>query len=129
MAPGPFLVYDDGCGFCTTVALAWQRRVRTSTGAELLPSTAAVVGPRAVGLTQAEVDRSVWWVADGISVEGGRAVLAAFEPLRQPWRLAGWVLRWTPLRFLAIGLYPTVAQHRHRLPGATGACAIATDHP
>ncbi len=128
MVTGCFLVYDDDCGFCTTTALAWQRRTRRSTNAMLLPASQAVTGPRAVGLTQAQVDRSVWWVADGVRLEGGRAVLAAFHVLTQPWRFMGVVLRWTPLRFAVIALYPTIARHRHRLPGATEACAVPPDH-
>jgi predicted DCC family thiol-disulfide oxidoreductase YuxK len=121
---GPYLVYDDSCGFCTTAAMAWLRRVRHETSATLLPSSRAVTGPSAVGLSQADVDRSVWWITDGASLEGGRAVLAACAALRFPWRAVGWCIRWTPLRFVVIALYPTVARHRHRLPGATGACAI-----
>lgn len=114
-------VYDGDCAFCTSCARFAQRRV---------PTEAAIVpwqftDLRSLGLTEAQCEEAVQWVAPGAApVAGPDAIAALLRSSRSGWRLVGGVLRWIPVRALAWPVYRWVARNRHRMPGGTAACAL-----
>jgi predicted DCC family thiol-disulfide oxidoreductase YuxK len=123
----PILVYDGDCGFCTS-SVQWLRAA--------LPAFPAarpwqVLDLAALGLTRAEADAAVQWVAaDGTRLAGARAFAALLR--EQPvavLRLLGRLCDARPVRPLAAGVYRIVAANRHRLPGGTPACSVRPPAP
>jgi len=123
MATTSLLIYDGDCGFCTTTA-AWIEHQ--------LPVDSATVTPwqwlseehlAARGLTLDDVRRKVWWSGPRGSVGGAKAIAAALRATRGPWALIGVILATPPMSWLAIPGYWLTARYRHKLPGATPACA------
>lgn len=119
MAGVAVLVYDGDCGFCTSSA---QRLLGWSRG-----SLAVVPWQRAdldaLGLTADECSTAVQLVSPTARSSGGAAVAAALVACRQPYRAAGALLAWRPVRPLVERGYALVAANRHRLPGST--CAVS----
>lgn len=117
------LVFDGDCGFCTWSA---ARIERWAAGAlDVVPWQRADL--TALGLTEARCSISVQFVdADGVA-SGGAAVARALLRCREPWRTAGRVLALPWLRPVVERGYVVVAANRHRLPGATPACALHGD--
>ena len=115
------LVYDGDCAFCTRSVAAIARlrlaepRVVAFQHADL----------PALGLTTAQCEHELQWVAPGGRADGGaQAVARLLLASGPPWTLVGAVLRVPPFRWVAAGLYRLVADNRHRLPGGTPACAL-----
>lgn len=114
-------VYDGDCAFCTSCARLAQRRVPTE--AAIVPWQFADL--RELGLTQAQCEEAVQWVASGQPpVAGPDAIGALLRSSRLRWRLVGWPLRLPPIRALAWPVYRWVARNRHRMPGGTAACVL-----
>lgn len=67
--------------------------------------------------------RTVWWLDASGRASGARAVSRALLATTGPWRLAGWLVGVAPLSWVASVIYRWIAANRHRLPGASGACA------
>lgn len=124
VAPGPKVatfVYDGDCAFCTSCARFIQRRIPTT--AQVVPWQSADLA--ALGLTTAQCEEAVQWVArDGSTAAGPDAIANLLRDSRGAWRPAGRVLAWRPVRVLAWPAYRWVARNRHRLPGGTAACAL-----
>lgn len=115
------LVYDGDCAFCTRTAGWVERRA----------DGRAVVRPwhgldlAALGLSEDQVAKEVWWVAaDGSAHAGYRAVALAL------WATGGWgipagrALLVPGVGVLAGPVYRLVARNRHQMPGGTDACRI-----
>jgi predicted DCC family thiol-disulfide oxidoreductase YuxK len=117
------LVFDGDCGFCTWSAARIQR---WAAGAlDVVPWQLADLA--ALGLTQAQCSASVQFVdADGVA-SGGAAVARALLRCREPWRTVGRALAMPLMRPFVERGYVVVAANRHRLPGATPACALHGD--
>jgi predicted DCC family thiol-disulfide oxidoreductase YuxK len=117
------LVFDGDCGFCTWSA---ARMERWAAGAlDVVPWQLADLV--ALGLTEEQCSTSVQFVgADGVA-SGGAAVGRALLRCHEPWRTAGRLLALPWLRPLVERGYVIVAANRHRLPGATPACALHDD--
>lgn len=119
MTSYPLLVFDGDCGFCTwsagvirrwgqgrLVVVPWQR-------ADLV----------ALGLEPDACAQAVQFVDEAEHSAGAAAVGRALLVCRAPAPLAGRLLLWPPVAPLADRAYRIVAANRHRLPGATPACA------
>lgn len=120
----PELIYDGDCGFCTRCARWIEGRWAPGAARAVAAATRTDGELRAVGLTRVDVEDAAWWIdADGTAHRGERAIAAALGESRGWPRWAGRALTRVPLRWLAPIAYRTVARHRHRLPGATSACA------
>lgn len=123
-APVPVLVYDGDCAFCSTSARVISTRLRRS------PDDFAVepwqrLDLDALGLTPAECDAAVRWVAaDGIRYAGHVAIAHALRASRWWVRPAGVVLLAPGVTRVAARVYTWVAANRHRLPGGTPACSL-----
>ena len=119
------LIFDGECGFCTSsarwVAASW------ADGSKAVPwQDLGGDGLAALGLTVEQAQTEVWWVDPRGRRSGGhRAVAKSLRAARGWKRAAGILIDWPPLSLLAAGAYPVVARHRHRLPGATPACAVS----
>lgn len=112
------LIWDGDCGFCAR-SLGWMRDLGCTIPArpwQQVPDLAAL------GLTEAEVGESVW-VLDGQRRYAGAAAIAmALGTSRhRAVRALAPVVRRAPGSEAA---YRVVARNRHRLPGASGACAL-----
>jgi|GEM_PF-384096 len=119
--PG-ILLYDGDCGFCTTTATALERR---------LGAVDVVVRPwqpddeQRYGVTTAQAELEIHWVDRRGGVFGGAdAVLAWWRTGHGIWPVLGRILTAPLLVQLTRWGYRIVARHRHRLPGATEACAV-----
>ena len=124
------LVYDGDCGFCTVCA-AWLSR-RLADDVLIVPWQS--VNLQAFNLTLEDVTTAVWWVGTGRKERGHRAVGRSLQRsvpgLRGlPWRLLGRILLLPGVGIIAGPMYAAVSRNRHRLPGATAACAIRPGRP
>ncbi|HSF98481.1 MAG TPA: DUF393 domain-containing protein [Ornithinibacter sp.] len=120
----PVLVFDGDCAFCTTSAGFIARRLRRS------PADFAIepwqhLDLAALGLTPAECDEAVRWVAEnGIPDAGHVAIARALRASRWWVRPLGAVLVAPGVGRLSARAYAWVAANRHRLPGGTPACSL-----
>ena len=115
------LIYDGDCGFCTQSAKFLEARF--TPGSTIAPWHALDLD--ALGLTIDDVTTAAYWVDDaGRTHRGSEGIALALTRTRAPWSLAGWAMRVPPVSWLAAAVYPVVAKNRHKLPGATDACAI-----
>lgn len=116
------MIFDGDCGFCSACVRWGHRHLRVMP--ESIPFQ--VVDVARFGLTPEQVRKAVWLVAP----EGGQnrghlavAALLAMQP-QLYWRFVAGVMRAPVLtHFAALG-YRLVVRFRHRLPGATEACAL-----
>jgi predicted DCC family thiol-disulfide oxidoreductase YuxK len=123
-------LYDGDCGFCTTSARVIMRQLDRA-GRSGRPPVLAWQHADLVelGLTAAECERAVQWVAESgtprrVALAGPAAIGEVMRFGGPLWRVAGWVLRLPPITALAWPIYRLIARHRDRLPGATAACAL-----
>lgn len=119
--PGrPLLVFDGDCGFCTSSARVAQRWLQLE---HVEPWQ--YLDLDALGLTRAQCEEAVQWVAvDGSVHPAERAVIAALRQARGVWRVLGTVMDLPGIRQLAALIYRLVAKHRHKMPGGTPACRL-----
>jgi predicted DCC family thiol-disulfide oxidoreductase YuxK len=116
----PVLVYDGDCAFCTSCVRALER-----IGPEAEIVAWQLTDLAELGLTWAEAEAAVQWVAiDGTVCSGHEAIGAALSTAGGIWALAGRALLSPSLSPVAAGGYRLIADHRHRLPGGTPACAV-----
>ncbi|HEV7896588.1 MAG TPA: DCC1-like thiol-disulfide oxidoreductase family protein [Planosporangium sp.] len=124
-------VYDGDCAFCSTCARFIQRRIHTPAMVEAWQRLDLV----ALGLTPDRCADAVQWVGgDGDIAAGPAAIARLLRRASGPsghllWRPIGAVLGTRPVQALAWPAYRWVARHRHRLPGATAACALPRRAP
>lgn len=119
---GAMLLYDGDCGFCTVTARWMTDRLRTPVAVVPWQS---VTDLDALGLSAADLSTAVYWVdVFGRRERGHRAVARLLRLCRWPLPLAGALMATPPLSWLAAGAYRVIARNRHRLPGATAACAL-----
>jgi len=121
----PLLIYDGDCGFCTRSARWIAARWR--------PGTARIVASQSLddaalaehGLTRADVIDAAWWVGtDGVPERGDRAIAAALRGAPGWPNALGRAISMPGVSALAPVGYALVARFRHRLPGASEACAV-----
>lgn len=109
------VLFDGGCGFCRD----WVAWVQDRGARVRFEPCAAWPGRRAAGITEADCQRTVWWIGpDGTKRSGAAAanrILGAM-PLRRH-RLAGRIGRLPVVAQLQEGVYRLVARNRHRLRG------------
>jgi predicted DCC family thiol-disulfide oxidoreductase YuxK len=119
--PGPALLFDGDCAFCTRSAAVARR---------LLPDEVQVaawqfVDLAAAGVTAERASAEVLWIGrDGVVAGGAPAVAQALRAAGPPWAVLGIALSLPPLRWVAPVVYRLVAANRYRLPGGTAACRL-----
>lgn len=113
------LLYDAGCGFCTR-SVRWL----LAAGVTAVCTPLQGVDLAGLGVDPGRAVREIPAVlADGRVVYGADAFRAALSTGPGGLRLGARVLGLWPVSALARVVYGWVAGHRHRLPGATDACA------
>jgi predicted DCC family thiol-disulfide oxidoreductase YuxK len=115
------MIFDGDCGFCSA-CVRWGYR-NLGRMPESIPFQAIAVAD--YGLTLEQVKSAVWLIEPGRQHRGHLAVAAllALQPERH-WRFLGGLMRAPILSGLASLGYRLVVRFRHRLPGATEACAM-----
>lgn len=116
------LIYDGDCGFCQR-SLGWALRLGIT--CEHRPSHQ--VDLAAHGLSEQDVIEAAWYVDGDRRLRGHEAIAGALRTSRHaPVRWLGAVVGSRVLRPVAVRVYAWVARNRHRLPGASDACALPT---
>jgi predicted DCC family thiol-disulfide oxidoreductase YuxK len=116
------LIYDGDCGFCTKVATWFRAHQRVPV---TVVAWQEINDLSELGLTVADVSTALYWVdAYGRTYRGDQGAARALAVLGPPWPLVGAAMRVPPLRWLGGLAYPVLARYRHKLPGATQACAL-----
>ncbi len=105
------LIYDGQCDFCIRSA-AWIRA--------RLPAAARVepwqeVALKQFGLSETDVQTSVWWIEGANKFSGAQAIGRSLIASGGSWALVGRVLIHPPVSWLAELSYRWVAANRHRL--------------
>ncbi len=120
----PLLIYDGSCGFCTRAA-RWLERHAVDNAIEIRSAKEMTVQQLFdLGLTEHEVNISVWWIADDSSQSGHEAIGAALRSCGSGWRYLGRAIDLYPFRQIAPSAYRLIARNRHLLPGATPMCRV-----
>ncbi len=119
--PGPFVLFDADCGFCTALVRRMQGRwIRARVTAVAYQSADL----DSFGLTAAECAEQLH-VVDGPRVfRGGSAIARILQAARFPWPTAGRVLTLPVLRGAFQWVYALLARNRHRLPGGGDGCEM-----
>ena len=124
----PILIHDGDCAFCTRSARWIAARWRPGTARSVASQSLDDATLARLGLTRADVTEAAWWVAaDGSTHRGDRAIASALCAAPGWTNRLGRALSLPGIRALAPTGYALVAANRHRLPGATEACAVPPD--
>lgn len=119
------LLYDGDCAFCTSCARA-LRRIGPDT--EIIAWQSADLA--ALGVTEEQATAAVQLVqGDGTSRSGHEAIAAALNTAGAIWRIIGHIALLPGISWMAAKAYRLIAEHRHRLPGGTPACAESPARP
>lgn len=119
----PRVVFDGDCGFCTRTVQQFLGRLPGDATVEVIPWQYADLD--ALGLTEAETRRSVWWVdPDGRRLAGHRAAARGMEEIGGFWRVPAVFLKVPPTSWLGAAGYRLTAMVRGYLPGTTPACKL-----
>ena len=118
----PTLIYDGDCAFCERCSQVVRRR---------LPGVAVIAWQHAelaeIGLTPEAAAAAVQFVdTSGRTAAGHLAIAELLIQGGGAMRWAGRFLRLPGVRAIARRAYAFVAAHRHRLPGGTAACTLAS---
>jgi predicted DCC family thiol-disulfide oxidoreductase YuxK len=120
-AERPVFLYDGDCAFCTSCAHFIERRIPTS--AEVSPWQFADLD--LLGVTQAQAEEAVLWIAEGEPVAAGPdAIARLLEESKSAWKGLGWFLGREPVGWVAWPMYRWVSKNRHRMPGGTAECSL-----
>ncbi len=118
----PVLIYDGDCGICGRVADVVRRLDRRARLAVLPWQTPGLL--EQTGLTPAQCAEAVWVVyPDGRQYRAAAAANRALRELGGLWRVLSWLYIVPGIRQTEDIAYRWVARNRHRLPGASPACA------
>jgi len=117
------LVYDGGCGMCTSAATFAARRLRPSGGYSVAAYQDADLD--ALGLTEQECAESVRFVdAGGRRYAAQDAVARTLIASRWWARPLGAAILVPGIHAVAGVVYHWVSRHRDRMPGGTPACRL-----
>ncbi len=120
-----WFLYDGDCGFCSACGRFITRHIRTDVA--VMPWQ--FVDLASLGLTPAECDQAVQWVATAPTggrerASGPAAIAALLRRGSLPWHVLGRLLGTRPALAAAGPVYNFIARHRDRMPGGTPACAV-----
>jgi predicted DCC family thiol-disulfide oxidoreductase YuxK len=115
------VIYDGDCGFCTASVEAASRWLRTRVS--IVPWQRADLV--ALGVPESDARLALQWLgADGVRLQGHRAVAAWLREAGGLWRVCAALLTAPGLNAVAAAAYRLVAANRGRIPGRRkGGCA------
>lgn len=113
------MIYDGECGFCTACVDAASRRLQTQVS--VVPWQQADLAALGVPVRDAQLALQ-WLGADGVRLQGHRAVAAWLRDAGGLWRVCGVLLTAPGLNAIAAAAYRLVAANRGRIPGHWEAC-------
>ncbi len=117
----PVLVFDGDCAFCTRCVHVLER-----IGPDAKIVAWQLTELAELGVSEEQAAAAVQWVEmDGTVRSGHEAIAAALSSAGGIWKAAGRALLLPGISWLAAQIYRLVADNRHRLPGATPACAVS----
>jgi predicted DCC family thiol-disulfide oxidoreductase YuxK len=121
-------LYDGDCAFCSACARFMMRRIPTP--ARIVAWQFTDLGE--LGLTAAQCDESVQWVAFDAAgrryaASGPVAIAALLRTSGRGWRAVGGLLAVRPVLAIAWPVYRFIARHRDKMPGGTPTCALPAD--
>jgi predicted DCC family thiol-disulfide oxidoreductase YuxK len=115
----PVLLYDGDCAFCSSCARVLER---LRPAARVVPWQLADLG--ALGVSEQQASDAVQFIEHDGTIRSGHEAIAAILRVCGPVpRAAGRLLLLPGVSRTAATAYRLVAEHRHRLPGGTPACA------
>jgi predicted DCC family thiol-disulfide oxidoreductase YuxK len=118
----PLLIFDGDCGFCTASVRWGQRWIKRMPVAT--PYQQLDLG--LFGLSETDCTTAVQYVARDQHVYAAHdAVSSLLLAAGRGWWVLGALMRLPGIHWLSGVVYRWVARNRHRLPGATAACAIS----
>lgn len=121
--PGPVLVFDGDCAFCTSSARVLARWSNRRDAYHVAPWQQLDL--TALGLTEGQCIEAVQWVdGRGGGASGHLAIAAALRAGHPAWRPVAVLLRAPLVSPLAARVYAWVADHRYAMPGSTPACGV-----
>lgn len=122
--PRALLIFESDCGFCNRCVRFASRRLPSRARYQPWQRTDLAV----LGVTRERARYEVLWVAPDGKVSGGaQAVAKLLLDCGGLWAALGALLRVPPFRWIAHGLYRTVARNRQRLPGGGPECGMKSD--
>jgi predicted DCC family thiol-disulfide oxidoreductase YuxK len=108
------VIYDGDCGFCTASVAAASRLLRTRVS--IVPWQR--VDLVALGVPESDARLALQWLgADGVRLQGHRAVAAWLREAGGLWRVCAALLTAPGLNAVAAAAYRFVAANRGRIPG------------
>jgi predicted DCC family thiol-disulfide oxidoreductase YuxK len=123
--PGPRLIFDGDCAFCTSSATWFAERLRRADGRDANVVPWQHTDLAAIGTSAARAQREVLWLAsDGGLYGGAEACSRWLRHAGGAWGVLGRMLTLPGIRQLASAVYRLIARNRHRLPGGSPACAV-----
>lgn len=116
------MIFDGDCGFCSACVRWGYRNLQRMP--ESIPFQTIDVAE--YGLTREQVQAAVWLIEPGREKNRGHLAVGALLALQPElyWRFLARMMRAPILSGLAALGYRLVVRFRHRLPGATEACAL-----
>ena len=116
------MIFDGDCGFCSACVRWGYRNLKRMP--ESIPFQ--VIDVATYGLTLEQVKSAVWLIEPSGKHNRGHLAVAALLALQPEfyWRFLAGLMRAPILSGLAALGYRLVVRFRHRLPGATEACAM-----
>ncbi|MDE3138854.1 MAG: DUF393 domain-containing protein [Acidobacteriota bacterium] len=125
------LIFDGDCALCTRGARWLEERWRSPVPIAIAAQRVHAQHPLLDIPSRRELDESLWWLEGSRRDAGAAAVARSLLATSWPWRALGLLLLTPPLSWVASPAYSLLARHRHRLPGASDACAraLATRRP
>jgi predicted DCC family thiol-disulfide oxidoreductase YuxK len=116
------LVFDGDCAFCTSSAHWIQARLPESI--DVVPWQRLDLD--ALHMNEDDVTTAAYWVdPDGTRHRGHRGIAhALMASTSAAWCTVGRIMLVPPISWIGAVAYSVIAKNRHRMPGATPACAI-----
>jgi predicted DCC family thiol-disulfide oxidoreductase YuxK len=119
--PLPIFLYDDDCGVCHEGTTAIRARVRPPIA--LVPYQSVDTG--ALGVSDEVLAEGPVLVQAGGRISVGPAAMAGLlRASRRPYRWLGITMDLPGIKQILAAAGPHMYRQRHRLPGASGSCAV-----
>lgn len=119
--PTPVFLFDDDCGVCREGTTKMRQHVRPPIA--IVPYQS--VDTASLGVTERQLaEGPVLVQLDGRVSVGPAAMSGLLRASRRPYRWIGVAMELPGVRHALAAVGPHLYRQRHRLPGASGSCAL-----